>query len=235
MKKVLLLVVTMMLLSGTGCMAGESTNDEIDSQAKDQSSQSIVEPIAETEGDIGLEIDQEFLKDVVINFGAVEKELETGENVLMPQNVSLYYKDSLNENFLEPGDIFNWYIGYMLREDLTYEEKEEKYNNPLGEEIGWFFPAEYYEPTTMEFFDVTQEFLQRDETYYNKEHNGYTVHGGGGKGATPTITINEWIKNEDIVDINLNLFVENYEDRDMILTIKINDEGYYYVSYLPKE
>lgn len=179
-------------------------------------------------------VDEALVRGAILNFGAVEEPNDEGKAVTRPSVVSLFYLEEFTKETLTPGDIFSWYFSYSMRESLTTEERAEKYKNPLGEDMGWFFPADLYESAAMTYFDVTTEFLRSDSTYYNAEHKGYTVDTGPGVGNRPDITLKDYDVADNLVKINLNFADSHREHQDMTLTIRLTDEAYQYVSYLPQ-
>ena len=229
MKKLLpILLATIIITSLTAC--GErNLNPSDNSNSVEPSPESTPESNVESP----LAIDQVFIESVVLNFGAEKQTDDSGNEVIRPRNISLFHRESIPQGNISAGDIYNWYFSYTQSLELTLEEKQAKYKNPLGEDFGWFFPAEEYEAICMKYFDVTQEFLRSDSTYYNSEHNGYTVQGGGGIGAPVAITITNFTQVDDQVMINLNLTTQDFPTKDTVLTIKLLEDGYNYISYVP--
>lgn len=227
MKK--LAVVILALAALAGCGGGPSGQAELLSGSESLKRE---EPAAKPSEEN--RVDDGFIREAVLNFGAEERENEDGEKVLRPMPVSLFYCDRLDRETLTTKEIFSWYLGYALREELTEEERFEKYQNPIGEEMGWFFPAEYYEPAVMSYFDVTQEFLH-DDYYYNREYDGYTVDGGGGVGHRPEITVKGWEQEGALIQISLDFPEMHRQHTGMILTVRLMDGGHQFVSYLPQD
>ncbi len=228
MKKIFgITVVAYMVFTMVGCSATPS--DTTSSSAQLSSSEpSSLEDSASAAPSFP-QADEALVHDILVTFGAEE----TDDGTLIPQPTSLYYTESLDADNLSPKDVFSWYMGYVQNQGLTQEEKEAYYKNPIGDGMGWFFPARYYEPVTMSYFGVNEEFLH-DELYYNEEHDGYTTDGGGGVGHRPEITAVSWTQSEDILTIEL-LFPEMHrENTEMQLTVKLLSEDLHtFISYLP--
>ena len=182
--------------------------------------------------DVKREIDQAFVEGVVLNFGAEKTTTQDGGIIINPQVVSLFYLDTMTEHDLTPGDIFSWYFGYSFNEGLSDEQRKAKYKSPLGEDKGWFFPAEYYEPVCLTYFNVTTDFLRSDPTYYYADYHGYTIDGGGGIGLRAQIVIEDFTHRGDLVKINIAIPEEN---RTMILTVRLTDKAYQFISYLAQK
>ena len=176
------------------------------------------------------EVDDALIQDILINFGAKQNE----QGFLQPhKGASLFYSQGFDEKSLTPENLYSWYLGYMWREDLTLEERQEKYKNPIGENMGWFFPEEIYEPVVQSYFNVSTDFL-RSATFYHPDYQGYNISDGGGIGETPLIYTTDWTQEGELLTIDLLLDHPFSDDYEMELTVQLTEDGYYYLSYLPQ-
>ena len=174
-------------------------------------------------------------EEMLLTFGGVRQTDDQGAEQLVPSTVSLFYgEDWSSPEELDATRYFSWYLSMMWKEDLTQEEKEEKYKSPFGEDTGWFFPQEYYEPLVQTYFEVSTEHL-RDTDIYDAEHEGYYIGGGGGKGLTPVIRLDGMEQEGELLRLHITLaYGEEYQpDEKKILTVRVGEDGgYRFESYL---
>ncbi len=132
---------------------------------------------------------------------------------------------------------YSWYFNHMHRLELSQEELEKVFASPFGENTGWAYPAEYFEPAAEDFFGVSPEELHKRDFYY-PEHDCYYIYTGPpGIGEIPEIIVNSIDYNDNTVvfHITVDYSASVPEDYDMALTVKILPDGTYnYVSYLPE-
>lgn len=173
-------------------------------------------------------------EEMLINFGA-----EKGEDG------KFYPADGFLSVFISPRGFtdtksitdafyYKWYFVHMHRLDISREELEKTFVSPLGEETGWAYPAEYFEPAAEKFFGVSAEELRKRDFYYEEQDCYYVYTGAPGKGETPEIVVNK-IEDKGYIIFHLTIDYNAQEDFDMVLTVRYtSDGGYNYVSYLPE-
>ncbi len=231
MKKYLsLLLVLLLTLSLAACQ-----ND--DKNPEDPSGAAVPTPPAttpaspsepvKTESLPDPSIPEEELREMIQNFGAEE----TASGKLQAQKVSLFYQEKWSADSSTTGQFLLWYLGYVEREDLTNEEKTEKYKHPKGENIP-FFPQDVVEPVLQKYFDVDVEKLRKDACY-NAELKGYSVGGGWFQDVCPLLTVERYEEKGDLLSIYLRAAYEDGKkaDRLLCLTVQLLDEGYHYLSH----
>ena len=170
-------------------------------------------------------------KEMLLNFGARESEFGT---IRSNKTTSLYFNTEGYEDMskLSETGYFGWAMFYFGKE-YDYETQKELFSG-AGEENGWAFPSEYYEPAVYKYFGVPAEELRKSEIY-NAEKDYYNIPFGGGIGDYPYIAVNSIDETEETVVFHITLvhFIE--KSVDMALTVKLlPDGGYNYVSYLPE-
>lgn len=226
-KAIAALLAVIMILSLASCK-NEEPQEEI---PEIKSELSAPEEIPEKEEE---KTKEELYEEIILNFGA-----KKGEDGIIRINktVSLY---NLTDGFedgkkLDENSYFSWAMFYFNKE-YSHEERLELFSG-AGENMGWAYPSEYYEPAIFEYFGVPAEELRKGELY-NAEKDYYHIGGGGGVGISPAIIIRDIEeKGENIVfHITLDSDIEGWEVFDMVLTAKLLPEGgYNYISYLPDE
>ena len=181
---------------------------------------------------IGSKVDLSPLqKEMILNFGAKEKEFGT---IRSNKTTSLYFN---TEGFsdgtkLNETSYFSWVMFYLGKE-YDYETQKELFTG-AGEGMGWAFPSEYYEPAVYKYFGVPAEELRKSEIY-NPEKDYYNIPFGGGIGDYPYIVVNSIDETEEKVVFHITLVHIIEKNIDMALTVKLlPDGGYNYVSYLPE-
>ena len=227
MKRFIMLILAAILLL-SGC-SGNTADSAAAMEMASSQKESIPEAVNPPEKELFVE-DEAFYLQVLLTYGG---ELING--VLRPEAVSLYY---ISEGWqhpeeLHPGSFYTWRLCQMWSEDITYEERVEKYKSPLGPDNGWFFEREEYEALVQSYFNISVEHLRSDPTYYSTELNGYTLSTGGGIGERPVIELEAVEKKDDLRLLHIVLKASSGNEH-MVLTICIGaDRKYKFVSYLP--
>lgn len=227
----MILLAFVMVLSFAACGNEEPQTENPESEVLESESE-LIKP-EEPENSEPEQTNEELYEEMILNFGA--KKEEDGK-IRINKTVSLYnmtdgFEDGtqLNEN-----SYFGWAM-FHFNSEYSYEERMELFTG-AGEDMGWAYPSEYYEPAVFKFFGVPAETLRRGELY-NAEKDYYHMGGGGGVGISPVIIINDIEESEDrvVFHITLDAEMEGFENYDMVLTVKILPEGgYNYQSYLPE-
>ena len=191
-----------------------------------QPTESSDAPQENTQPTFPYQADDKLVREAVLNFGA-----SSINGVMKTSVVSLYYHDRWTIDDADGNDFFSWYteIGSQLYSD---EEREELFRSE--DSGGWAYPAEIYEADVLRYFDATTEQMHSDPNLYHADTNTYYALAGPGVGERPFITIQSFEQDEDIVNIDLFLKSETEQKRWMMLTIRLTDDGYRYVSYLPQ-
>ena len=105
--------------------------------------------------------------------------------------------------------------------------------SPLGENTGWFYPADLYEAAAKAYFGLSAEELRAGENY-NAEYGGYFSPHPVGRGYTPLITLEDYDQQYDLLTLNVSVSQLEAPDRKMALTVRLTEDGYQYLSYLPR-
>ncbi len=191
-----------------------------------QQTESSDAPQENTQPTFPYQADDKLVREAVRNFGA-----SSINGVMKTSVVSLYYHDRWTIDDADGNDFFSWYteIGSQLYSD---EEREELFRSE--DSGGWAYPAEIYEADVLRYFDASTDQMRSDPNLYHADTNTYYALAGPGVGERPFITIQSFEQNEDLVNIDLFLKSETEQNRWMMLTIRLTDDGYRYVSYLPQ-
>lgn len=161
----------------------------------------------------------------VLDFGA-----SYANNVMRTGVVSLYSHDRWTIDDADGSDFFSWYVG--IGSQLYSEEEQEELFR--AEDGSWVYPAEIYEADVRRYFDATTEQMRDNPNLYHVDTNTYYALAGPGVGERPSPEIQSFTQEGDLVHIKLYLEGETERDRWMMLTIRLTDDGYRYVSYLPQ-
>lgn len=161
----------------------------------------------------------------VLDFGA-----SYANNVMRTGVVSLYSHDRWTIDDADGSDFFSWYVG--IGSQLYSEEEQEELF--LAEDGSWAYPAEIYEADVRRYFDATTEQMRDNPDLYHADTKTYYALAGPGVGERPSIEIQSFKQEGDLVNIDLFLESEIELPRWMMLTIRLTDDGYRYVSYLPQ-
>lgn len=175
--------------------------------------------------DAPYQADDKLVREAVLNFGA-----SSANGVLQTSVVSLYYHDRWTIDDADGTDFFSWYTG-IVSQLYSDEEREELF---LAEDGSWAYPAEIYEADVRRYFDATTEQMRDNPNLYHVDTNTYYALAGPGVGERPSPEIQSFTQEGDLVHIKLYLEGETERDRWMMLTIRLTDDGYRYVSYLPQ-
>ena len=162
--------------------------------------------------------------EAVLNFGA-----SSANGAPQTSVVSLYYHDRWTIDDADGTDFFSWYTG-IVSQLYSDEEREELF---LAEDGSWAYPAEIYEADVRRYFDATTEQMRDNPDLYHADTNTYYALAGPGVGERPLIGIQSFEQEGNLVNIDLLLKNEAEQHRRMMLTIRLTDDGYRYVSYLP--
>lgn len=174
--------------------------------------------------DAPYQADDKLVREAVLNFGA-----SSTNGVLQTSVVSLYYHDRWTIDDADGTDFFSWYTG-IVSQLYSDEEREELF---LAEDDSWAYPAEIYEADVRRYFDATTEQMRDNPDLYHADTNTYYALAGPGVGERPYIKIQSFEQEGELVNIRLYLESET-EYCWMMLTIRLTDDGYRYVSYLPQ-
>ena len=97
----------------------------------------------------------------------------------------------------------------------------------------WFYPADLYEAAAKAYFGLSAEELRAGEDY-NAEYGGYFSPRPVGRGYTPLITLEDYDQQYDLLTLNVSVSQLEAPDRKMTLTVRLTEDGYQYLSYLPR-
>lgn len=177
-------------------------------------------------------ITDHLLEEIILKLGAefpIDSEDSNQYNVSFS---GMYISPGWTAEELTPEDIAWWYFDYA-NHIYTVSEKYRLFANPLGENIGWFYPADLYEAAANVYFGISAEELREGE-YYSAEYGGYFSPYTGGRGLLPTITLEDYDQQYDLLTLNVSVSQPNTSDRKMALTVRLTEDGYQYLSYLPR-
>lgn len=177
-------------------------------------------------------ITDRLLEEIILKLGAefpIDSEDSNQYNVSFS---GMYISPGWTAEELTPEDIAWWYFDYA-NHIYTVSEKYRLFANPLGENIGWFYPADLYEAAANVYFGISAEELREGE-YYSAEYGGYFSPYTGGRGLLPTITLEDYDQQYDLLTLNVSVSQPNTSDRKMALTVRLTEDGYQYLSYLPQ-
>lgn len=177
-------------------------------------------------------ITDHLLEEIILKLGAefpIDSEDSNQYNVSFS---GMYISPGWTAEELTPEDIAWWYFDYA-NHIYTVSEKYRLFANPLGENIGWFYPADLYEAAANVYFGISAEELREGE-YYSAEYGGYFSPYTGGRGLLPTITLEDYDQQYDLLTLNVSVSQLEAPDRKMALTVRLTEDGYQYLSYLPR-
>lgn len=178
-----------------------------------------------TPADAPYQADDKLVWNAVLNFG-----VSSANGAPQTSVVSLYYHDRWTIDDDDGTDFFSWYTG-IVSQLYSDEEREELF---LAEDGSWAYPAEIYEADVRRYFDATTEQMRDNPDLYHADTNTYYALAGPGVGERPLIGIQSFEQEGNLVNIDLLLKNEAEQHRRMMLTIRLTDDGYRYVSYLPQ-
>lgn len=177
-------------------------------------------------------ITDHLLEEIILKLGAefpIDSEDSNQYNVSFS---GMYISSGWTAEELTPEDIAWWYFDYA-NHIYTVSEKYRLFANPLGKNIGWFYPADLYEAAAKAYFGISAEELREGE-YYSAEYGGYFSPYTGGRGLLPTITLEDYDQQYDLLTLNVSVSQLEAPDRKMALTVRLTEDGYQYLSYLPR-
>ncbi len=177
-------------------------------------------------------ITDHLLEEIILRLGAefpIDSEDSNQYNVSFS---GMYISSGWTAEELTPEDIAWWYFDYA-NHIYTVSEKYRLFANPLGKNIGWFYPADLYKAAANVYFGISAEELREGE-YYSAEYGGYFSPYTGGRGLLPTITLEDYDQQYDLLTLNVSVSQLEAPDRKMSLTVRLTEDGYQYLSYLPR-
>ena len=174
-------------------------------------------------------ITDHLLEEIILKFGA---EATRSEHVYHSTGTGMFLSPSWTVEEMTPGSFNGWYLDYS-NYIYTYGERLTIFASPLGENTGWFYPADLYEAAAKAYFGLSAEELRAGENY-NEEYGGYFSPHPVGRGYTPLITLEDYDQQYDLLTLNVSVSQPNTSDRKMALTVCLTEDGYQYVSYLPR-
>lgn len=169
------------------------------------------------------------LEEIILKFGA---EVTRSDHVYHSTGTGKFLSSSWTVEEMTPGGFNGWYLDYS-NYIYTYGERLMIFASPLGENTGWFYPADLYEAAAKAYFGLSAEELRAGENY-NAEYGGYFSPHPVGRGYTPLITLEDYDQQYDLLTLNVSVSQLEAPDRKMALTVRLTEDGYQYLSYLPR-
>ena len=169
------------------------------------------------------------LEEIILKFGA---EVTRSDHVYHSTGTGKFLSSSWTVEQMTPGSFNGWYLDYS-NYIYTYGERLTIFASPLGENTGWFYPADLYEAAAKAYFGLSAEELRAGENY-NEEYGGYFSPHPVGRGYTPLITLEDYDQQYDLLTLNVSVSQLEAPDRKMALTVRLTEDGYQYLSYLPR-
>ena len=219
MKKILIILLALAI-----CFSGCGWNVEIVDPREETVS---LEKEPETE-----EISEEFVEEVILNFGA-EKESDGTYRVVEP--FSFYFGTGDYEDFKIVDTSANslYGMGAMLGKEYI----KEIYVSDLKYDV---YEAETFENMVYKYFGISAEVLKNTIHYNEFEELGeagyYWLDGPYYIDENPSVKLLGFEKIENLIYIYLTVdYNDDSQDKSRNLIIKLlPDGGYNYVSYLPE-
>ena len=174
-------------------------------------------------------ITDHLLEEIILKFGA---EVTRSDHVYHSTGTGMFLSPSWTVEEMTPGSFNGWYLDYS-NYIYTYGERLTIFASPLGENTGWFYPADLYEAAAKAYFGLSAEELRAGEDY-NAEYGGYFSPRPVGRGYTPLITLEDYDQQYDLLTLNVSVSQLEAPDRKMTLTVRLTEDGYQYLSYLPR-
>lgn len=174
-------------------------------------------------------ITDRLLEEIILKFGA---EATRSEHVYHSTGTGMFLSPSWTVEEMTPGSFNGWYLDYS-NYIYTYGERLTIFASPLGENTGWFYPADLYEAAAKAYFGLSAEELRAGDDY-NAEYSGYFSPHPVGRGYTPLITLEDYDQQYDLLTLNVSVSQLEAPDRKMALTVRLTEDGYQYLSYLPR-
>ncbi len=174
-------------------------------------------------------ITNHLLEEIILKFGA---EVTRSDHVYHSTGTGKFLSSSWTVEEMTPESFNGWYLDYS-NYIYTYGERLTIFASPLGENTGWFYPADLYEAAAKAYFGLSAEELRAGENY-NAEYGGYFSPHPVGRGYTPLITLEDYDQQYDLLTLNVSVSQLEAPDRKMALTVRLTEDGYQYLSYLPR-
>lgn len=174
-------------------------------------------------------ITNHLLEEIILKFGA---EVTRSDHVYHSTGTGKFLSSSWTVEQMTPESFNGWYLDYS-NYIYTYGERLMIFASPLGENTGWFYPADLYEAAAKAYFGLSAEELRAGENY-NAEYGGYFSPHPVGRGYTPLITLEDYDQQYDLLTLNVSVSQLEALDRKMALTVRLTEDGYQYLSYLPR-
>ncbi len=174
-------------------------------------------------------ITDHLLEEIILKFGA---EVTRSDHVYHSTGTGKFLSSSWTVEQMTPESFNGWYLDYS-NYIYTYGERLMIFASPLGENTGWFYPADLYEAAAKAYFGLSAEELRAGENY-NAEYGGYFSPHPVGRGYTPLITLEDYDQQYDLLTLNVSVSQLEAPDRKMSLTVRLTEDGYQYLSYLPR-
>ena len=174
-------------------------------------------------------ITDHLLEEIILKFGA---EATRSDHVYHSTGTGKFLSSSWTVEQMTPESFNGWYLDYS-NYIYTYGERLMIFASPLGENTGWFYPADLYEAAAKAYFGLSAEELRAGENY-NAEYGGYFSPHPVGRGYTPLITLEDYDQQYDLLTLNVSVSQLEAPDRKMALTVRLTEDGYQYLSYLPR-
>ena len=174
-------------------------------------------------------ITNHLLEEIILKFGA---EVTRSDHVYHSTGTGKFLSSSWTVEEMTPESFNGWYLDYS-NYIYTYGERLMIFASPLGENTGWFYPADLYEAAAKAYFGLSAEELRAGDDY-NAEYSGYFSPHPVGRGYTPLITLEDYDQQYDLLTLNVSVSQLEAPDRKMALTVRLTEDGYQYLSYLPR-
>ena len=174
-------------------------------------------------------ITNHLLEEIILKFGA---EVTRSDHVYHSTGTGKFLSSSWTVEQMTPESFNGWYLDYS-NYIYTYGERLMIFASPLGENTGWFYPADLYEAAAKAYFGLSAEELRAGENY-NAEYGGYFSPHPVGRGYTPLITLEDYDQQYDLLTLNVSVSQLEAPDRKMALTVRLTEDSYQYLSYLPR-
>lgn len=174
-------------------------------------------------------ITDHLLEEIILKFGA---EATRSEHVYHSTGTGMFLSPSWTVEEMTPGSFNGWYLDYS-NYIYTYGERLTIFASPLGENTGWFYPADLYEAAAKAYFDIPAEVLRAGEEY-SEEYGGYFSPYITGRGYSPSLSLEGYDQQYDLLTLNLSVFWHDEPPMEMALTVRLTEDGYQYLSYLPR-
>lgn len=174
-------------------------------------------------------ITNHLLEEIILKFGA---EVTRSDHVYHSTGTGKFLSSSWTVEQMTPESFNGWYLDYS-NYIYTYGERLMIFASPLGENTGWFYPADLYEAAAKAYFGLSAEVLRAGEEY-SEEYGGYFSPYITGRGYSPSLSLEGYDRQYDLLTLNLSVFWHDEPPMEMALTVRLTEDGYQYLSYLPR-